>query len=256
VIRFTLVNETMMHHPMHLHGHFFRVANKNADYSPMKHTVDVGPHMSRTIEFKADEPGEWMLHCHNLYHMKTGMARVVKYSTYTPTAEIQHLQKHDPHLHDHPFYYGMLEAATNHAQGKFRVSKTWDEIEGRFETRKDYSWDGEGDLVYKRWINKYLNLEVGVTNFDKETYGMAGVGYILPMLIESKLFINSKAQMRLDLEKKFQWTSTLFTDVDVAFRQREETEWEVSLMYANSWAWAAGFKFTKESTGVGVQLQL
>jgi CopA family copper-resistance protein len=256
VIRFTLVNETMMHHPMHLHGHFFRVLNKNGDSSPMKHTVDVGPHMTRTIEFKADEPGEWMLHCHNLYHMKTGMARVVKYSSYTPTAEIQHLQKHDPHLHDHPFYYGMLEAATNHAQGKFRISKTWDEIEGRFETRKDYSWDGEGDLVYKRWINKYLNLEVGATNFDKETYGMAGVGYILPMLIESKLLINSKAQLRLDLEKKFQWTSKIFTDVDVAFRQKEETEWEVSLMYANSWSWAAGFKFTKESSGVGVQVQL
>lgn len=74
VVRFTFVNDTMMHHPMHLHGHFFRVVNANGDFSPLKHTVDVPPHGSRTIEFYANEPGQWMLHCHNLYHMKTGMA--------------------------------------------------------------------------------------------------------------------------------------------------------------------------------------
>ncbi|MFP5459953.1 MAG: multicopper oxidase domain-containing protein, partial [Bacteriovoracia bacterium] len=78
VVRFTLVNDTMMHHPMHLHGHFFRVVNENGERSPLKHTVDVPPHQTRTIEFYANEPGQWMLHCHNLYHMKTGMARVVR----------------------------------------------------------------------------------------------------------------------------------------------------------------------------------
>src|SRR5690606_11517985 len=66
IIRLTFENDTMMHHPMHLHGHFFRVLNSQGDHSPLKHTVDVGPHESRTIEFLADEPGEWMLHCHNL----------------------------------------------------------------------------------------------------------------------------------------------------------------------------------------------
>ena len=79
IVKFTFENATMMHHPMHLHGHFFRVINKNGDYSPLKHTVDVPPMGTRTIEFYANEPGQWMLHCHNLYHMDAGMARVVRY---------------------------------------------------------------------------------------------------------------------------------------------------------------------------------
>lgn len=101
IVRITYENQTMMHHPMHLHGHFFRVINKHGDYSPLKHTVDVPPHGTRVTELVANEPGEWMLHCHNLYHMKTGMARVVKYSSYKPAPELEHWQKHDHHLHDH-----------------------------------------------------------------------------------------------------------------------------------------------------------
>jgi hypothetical protein len=54
--------------------------------------------------------------------MKNGMARVVKYSSYTPSPEMQHIQHYDSHMHDHSYYYGLLEAATNLAQGQFRIS--------------------------------------------------------------------------------------------------------------------------------------
>lgn len=255
VIRFTFENQTMMHHPMHLHGHFFRVLNASGASSPWKHTVDVPPHSSRTIEFMANEPGEWMLHCHNLYHMKTGMARVVKYSSFTPKPEILAHQQHDPHRHDHTYFYGMLEAATNHAQAQFRVSQTWNELELRLETRKDYSWDLEGDLFYKRWQDRYLHLIAGASSFEHETFGMLGVGYLLPLLIESQILINHEGKLRLDLEKRLQWTSVLFSEADVSLRQDHETEWELSLMYANSWAWSAGLKLTGESAGLGVQWQ-
>lgn len=255
VVRFTLENQTMMHHPMHLHGHFFRVLNKAGDFSPWKHTVDVPPHTTRTIEFLANEPGEWMLHCHNLYHMKTGMARVIKYSSFTPSREIAAFQKQDPHNHDHTYFYGMLEAATNHAQAHLRLSQTWNELDLRLETRKDYSWDLEGDLFYRRWMDKYLNFVLGGSSFDHEAYAVAGISYLLPMLIESTLLVNHEGKFRLDLEKRFQWSRFIFSDFDLALRQEEETEWEASLMYANSWAWAAGFKFTGESAGFGVQYQ-
>ena len=79
VVRFILINRTMMHHPMHLHGHFFRVVNGQGDRSPLKHTVDVAPMSTTVIEFDADERGDWFFHCHLLYHMKNGMARVVHY---------------------------------------------------------------------------------------------------------------------------------------------------------------------------------
>jgi FtsP/CotA-like multicopper oxidase with cupredoxin domain len=255
LVRFRFMNKTMMHHPMHLHGHFFRVLNDNGTHSPLKHTVDVPPNGSRIVEFFADEPGEWMLHCHNLYHLKTGMARVIKYVSYKPSEQIQHLQAHDPHNHDHIYFYGMLEAATNHAQGRFRLSKTWDELEARFETRRDWSWEGEGDLLYRRWVNRYFSIAAGGTGLDGEYRGLIGVSYLLPMLIKADLFIDHKAELRLDLEKRIQWTKYFFTDIDVTLRQRLESEFEVSLMYAPVWAWAGGIKYTGDSVGVGLQFQ-
>jgi hypothetical protein len=66
VVRFIMVNRTMMHHPMHLHGHFFRVINSQGDYSPLKHTVNVAPMSTTVIEFYTDEVGDWFFHCHLL----------------------------------------------------------------------------------------------------------------------------------------------------------------------------------------------
>ncbi len=80
-IRFT--NSTMMYHPMHLHGHFFRMLPQpgawDAPNAPLKDSVAVGPMQKVDIEFFADNPGKWFFHCHNMYHMAAGMARVVQY---------------------------------------------------------------------------------------------------------------------------------------------------------------------------------
>ncbi|MBY0517969.1 MAG: multicopper oxidase domain-containing protein [Bacteriovoracaceae bacterium] len=253
VIRFTFVNNSMMHHPMHLHGHFFRVINKFGNNSPMKHTLDVAPHSEKTIEFYSDEPGEWMLHCHNLYHLKTGMARVVKYSSFTPNKEIKSWQKHDPHMHDHLYYRGMLEASTNHAQAQLNLLNTWNELELRTELRNDFGWQGEGDAFYKRWLNKYTNLILGGTLIEREGAGVAGVGYILPFLIETHSLIDHKGRLRLDLEKRFQWTQYIYTDAEFTFRQKQPSEFEISLMYQNNWSWSAGLMFTEHSAGIGGQ---
>lgn len=73
-VRVRMRNMSMGLHPMHLHGHFFRVG------SAWKDTVLVPPHMGEvTFDFLADNPGQWFFHCHNAYHMETGMARVVRY---------------------------------------------------------------------------------------------------------------------------------------------------------------------------------
>lgn len=267
VVRFTFVNDTMMHHPMHLHGHFFRVINKNGERSPLKHTVDVPPHGTRTIEFYANEPGQWMLHCHNLYHMKTGMARVVKYMTFKPKPEMAAHEKHDPHLHEHLYTYGLVEAATNHARMNFKLMRTWDELDLKLESRSDTDrdfkvegrWDVEGDLLYRRWFGNYFNLMAGGTSYHEKTYGMVGVGSILPMLIETQLFVNHEGKFRLDLEKRFQWTKHIFTDVEYTWRPQwegdSEEEFELSLMYSPNWTWAGGLMLTEKSLGLGVQAQ-
>ena len=253
IVRFTFKNNTMMHHPMHLHGHFFRVLNKFGAKSPLKHTVDVSPHTTRTIEFYADEPGEWMLHCHNLYHLKTGMGRVVSYSSFKRRPEMDHFQKNDPHLHDHLYYRGTLEAATNHLQGEFYLLKTWDELELRLESRNDFKWETEGDLFYKRWFSRYTHLIAGATMVDGESAVVAGVGYLLPMLVETHTIIDQKGRLRLNLEKRFQWSESIYTDAEFTFRQKQPSELEVSLMYQKQWSWSAGLMFTENSAGVGAQ---
>lgn len=73
-VRVNMNNRSMMLHPMHLHGHFFQVGNA------LKDTVITEAHMGQaTFEFEADNPGDWFFHCHNLYHLDSGMARVFTY---------------------------------------------------------------------------------------------------------------------------------------------------------------------------------
>ena len=77
-VRLRLINDTMMTHPMHLHGHFFEIVNGHGDHQPMKHTVKVLPGGFVDLDLTADAPGDWAFHCHLLLHMHAGMMRVVK----------------------------------------------------------------------------------------------------------------------------------------------------------------------------------
>ena len=76
-VRVRLVNDTMMQHPIHLHGHFFELVTGHGAYSPRKHTVNVQPGGTATFDVTLDARGDWAFHCHNLYHMTAGMMRVV-----------------------------------------------------------------------------------------------------------------------------------------------------------------------------------
>jgi FtsP/CotA-like multicopper oxidase with cupredoxin domain len=76
-VRLRLINDTMMTHPMHLHGHFFEIVNGEGANQPMKHTVKVLPGGFVDLDLTADAPGDWAFHCHLLYHMHAGMMRVV-----------------------------------------------------------------------------------------------------------------------------------------------------------------------------------
>ena len=77
-VRVKLINDTMMTHPIHLHGHFFQLVNgAPADRQPSKHTVNVQPGGSVEFDLTADEPGDWAFHCHILYHLVAGMFQIV-----------------------------------------------------------------------------------------------------------------------------------------------------------------------------------
>ena len=76
-VRFVLINDTMMEHPIHLHGFLFSLENGQEGHLPIKHTVNVKPGERLSFIFTADTPGQWAFHCHLLYHMETGMFRTV-----------------------------------------------------------------------------------------------------------------------------------------------------------------------------------
>lgn len=78
-LRLTMVNDTMMPHPIHLHGMFFDVVTSNdeQEFKPRKHTIVVKPGEKMSVDITADAVGEWAFHCHLLYHMHAGMMRVI-----------------------------------------------------------------------------------------------------------------------------------------------------------------------------------
>jgi FtsP/CotA-like multicopper oxidase with cupredoxin domain len=76
-LRLTLVNDTMMEHPMHLHGMWMELNNGHGAHRPRKHTIGLKPGEKVSLDITADAPGVWAFHCHVLYHMDMGMFRIV-----------------------------------------------------------------------------------------------------------------------------------------------------------------------------------
>ena len=127
-VRITLYNNSMMRHPMHLHGHDFRVLNGQGEYAPMMNVIDIMPMETDTIEFEANMDGDWFFHCHILYHMMAGMNRVFSIGDYE-----------NPYLPDKEWAYNKLQSESN----KFYFS-----AENDFATNGN---DGEMMLQNTRW---------------------------------------------------------------------------------------------------------
>tara|TARA_R100000306_G_scaffold38848_1_gene38573 strand:- start:1772 stop:3688 length:1917 start_codon:yes stop_codon:yes gene_type:complete len=208
VTRITLNNLTMMHHPMHLHGHFFRVINKNGEYSPLKHTVNVPPMGEVTIEFYGNEYGDWFFHCHILYHMMSGMARVMSYDT-----------PRDDRLNGYPIsgliteadkYYtwAMVDAASHMTEFNFVTSN----IRNQFNIMAEYGWNQnlEAEITYERYLHDYLRVFGGV-NIENEmedsldelsTTAIAGVRFLTPYLFNLDVRIDNKLRPQISLSRE------------------------------------------------------
>ncbi len=213
-VRLILINRTMMHHPMHLHGHFFRVLNGQGEHAPLKHTVDVAPMATTVIEFDAGEPGDWFFHCHLLYHMKSGMARVVHYEGFEPPPEVAALRRllyHDPW-----YFWGEAGLWSNMSEGYLRASASRQalvaEWEAGWQRVEETEWDallaleiyGNGFLV------PFAGLAVeGEGDEVSESRGVFGVRYLLPLSIESRFRLETDGGGRFELEKEIALTPRL-----------------------------------------------
>ena len=206
VTRITFNNLTMMHHPMHLHGHFFRVLNENGEYSPLKHTVNVPPMQKVTIEFygnNGDEVGDWFFHCHILYHMMGGMARIMSYDT-----------TRDPRMNEFPvskivaetnkwYSWGMVDVASHTTGFNFTTSN----IRNQFNASFEYGWNKnlEGEFTYERYLHDYLRVFGGV-NIENETgdsldefstTAVVGLRYLTPYLFNLDVRVDNKLRPRI-----------------------------------------------------------
>ncbi len=207
VIRVVLNNLTMMHHPMHLHGHFFRVLNRHGDHSPLHHTVNVPPMEEITIEFYGDEDGDWFFHCHILYHMMGGMSRIFTYGTPRdprmeefPVSEL---------IHESNLYYTWGTAgAASHMTNLDLASSN---IRNRFNLHATYDWGNylKSDITYERYLYDHLRVLGGVTlrSSGNTPIGeitptaIAGIRYFTPYMFHLTLLADNQLRPELRLHR-------------------------------------------------------
>ncbi len=231
VVRITFKNKTMMHHPMHLHGHFFRVLNGQGHFAPKFHTVDVKPMGEVVIEFHANEPGIWFLHCHNLYHMKMGMARLVKYEGFERPEDLIADEKkwsgymtHD----DSAFTSSEITIGTNFAEAEVKISKGRQQVDVSFEVDQYDPETFEGELVYRNYLNRYLNYYGGMEVEDARAKAIVGAAYTIPMNVQVQTHIRSDQKLIVTLSKTVPLVSKLFLDLKARgkFGMEESSAWE------------------------------
>lgn len=225
-VRVILYNNTMMRHPMHLHGHFFRLKNGHGDYDPLKFTLDLMPMETDTIEFTADEHsrGNWYFHCHVLYHMMSGMGRIFRYEDSPPNPQLPDPRKamREVYKPDRKYYFTIQnDFATNGNMGKLEVSNTRWGLQGEwqlgYKDRRGYEAEARFGRYFgkKQWIFSYIGLdwsyrkgERGEKNLFGQRYkkdnrlaGNLGIRYTLPLLFVLDGRVGTDGKVRLQLER-------------------------------------------------------
>lgn len=225
-VRIVLYNNSMMRHPMHLHGHDFRVLNGQGDYAPLKNVLDIMPMETDTIEFNANLEGDWFFHCHILYHMMAGMNRVFSYEKQAPNPYLPNkkraykkLQKESNKMH----FMFENDFATNGNDGMMMLQNTrWSigtewrlgyhdghgyETEthiGRYIGKNQFFMPFVGfDWRYRKQNGKYETNLFGQTN-TKDQRAVASIGFVytLPWLVEFEAEVFHDGNVRLQLMRE------------------------------------------------------
>ena len=254
--RITLNNLTMMHHPMHLHGHFFRVINENGEYSPLKHTVNVPPMQQVVIEFDANEYGDWFFHCHVLYHMMGGMARIYSYDTpRDPRMDefpVSKLVKESNHFYS----WGMADVASHMTELNLVSSNTRNQFNLNAEV--GYNENMEAEFTYERYLYDYFRVFAGV-NIENEmensldelsASAIAGIRFFTPYMFNLDVRMDNKLRPEIRISREimifprtaifgnyeyqadFGWVNTLTEEgTNEPIDYKGETTWSAGIEY-------------------------
>jgi len=224
-IRIILYNGSMMRHPMHLHGHFFRLLNGQGDYAPLKNVLDIFPMETDTIEFAATETNDWFFHCHILYHMMSGMGRIFSYENSPPNPEIPDPEASLKKLYqdDKEFHFMFQnDFASNGNDGEAMYQNTrWNfqaewrlgytdhhgyEVEthfGRYLGRMQWLFPYIGfDWRYRKMEHAEKNWFSQINTKDRRNALCLGFQYTLPLLINVDTRIDSDGKLRMQIMRE------------------------------------------------------
>lgn len=238
VLRIKMYNNSMMRHPMHLHGHDFRLINSKGEYSPLKNVVDIMPMETVTIEFAANQDGDWFFHCHILYHMMAGMGRIFSYENSKPNPQLPNRKlawKNFIQDNKMTSSMAMLDVASNkiHAETMTMFGPRWANLN---EFHSNWNFDHfEGSAKVGRFLGKFQwalpyagfrvqnNHEImerqmaedrGMDFHGKKTWFgqqkasknkfafMVGMQYVLPMLITADASVDQNGKVLLELSRE------------------------------------------------------
>ncbi len=226
ILRITLYNNSMMRHPIHLHGFDFRIINGQGENAPLKNVLDIMPMETDTIEFLANEEGDWFFHCHILYHMMAGMNRVFAVGDYKnpllpdKAMAYRELQKES----NMPHFMAQNDFATNGNDGSAMLQNArWSVgTEWRLGYSNMHGFEVEthvGRYIGKmQWLMPFIGFDwryrkMGMDEHEKNIFGQVnkkdnrsaislGVMYTLPLLIDFQAEVYHDGIVRLALMRE------------------------------------------------------
>jgi CopA family copper-resistance protein len=283
-LRIILFNNSMMRHPMHLHGHDFRVLNGQGEYAPMKNVIDIMPMERDTIEFAASEAGgDWFFHCHILYHMMSGMGRIFRYENSPANPEIP-----DPKLaqrklfaDDRMFHFmARIGIESNGSDGEAMIGNTRWKASSIWHLGYHDMHGYESETMIGRylgrnqWLYPYIGfdyhykVEGGPKNIfggeEKNWFGqksnknnrktvIAGIAYTLPMLVLADARIDGNGKFRFQLSRedipiaprlRFNWMINTDKEYMAGFRYILTKYFSLSTHYDSDMGLGAGITLT------------
>ena len=232
-VRIILYNNSMMRHPMHLHGHDFRLLNGQGEYSPMKNIIDIMPMERDTLEFAATEPGgDWFFHCHILYHMMSGMGRVFSYENSPANPELPDPKaaRRGLNADDNGFHLmGRIGIESNGSDGEMMLSQTRWKASTLWHLGYHDMHGYESETMIGRYLGRmqwwypyvgfdyHYKVEGGPKNIfggeEKNWFGqksnknnrktvVAGIAYTLPLLFVADARIDGDGKFRFQFGRE------------------------------------------------------
>jgi CopA family copper-resistance protein len=282
-VRLIIFNNSMMRHPMHLHGHDFRLLNGQGEYAPMKNIIDIMPMETDTIEFAANAYGDWFFHCHILYHMMSGMGRIFSYENSAANPEIPNPKYAQRKLFadDRQFHImARLGIESNGSDGeamfagtRYKLSTLWhlgyhdmhgyesETMFGRYFGKMQWWYLYTGfDYHYKKeggpkniFGNEEKNWFGQGSNKNNRKTVVAGIAYTLPMLVIADARIDGNGKFRFQLSRedisitprlRFNWMINTDKEYMAGFRYVGSKYFSLSTHYDSDMGWGAGITIT------------